>query len=439
MPDRERSPAILILVGLMLVFPMTCFLWWWAANRSATQGGEPGPDDETMKLREGVSVLAPTPDWSELDAYQQTITRDTFAKVLEEVYSQGPAWKTSVTIHEDHAIIRAPDEPYRLEFAARPLSTPPPRYWRAAVQMPLVESAAADRPLDGIKIAIDPGHIGGDWAKMEERWYQIGGQGTEVKEGELTLKVAQILKPQLEAMGATVTLVRDSHEPVTALRPADLIELAKEDLAAKNQPPERAEAHSEIMFYRWSEIRARAKRINEEIQPDLVLCLHFNAESWGNPASPSLTKRNHLHLLINGTYSNAEFAKHDQRLDLMRRLLQRIHPEELALSSAVADSMADATRLPAYVYTKPTAKQIDDHPFVYARNLMANRIYYCPIVFLEPYVMNSQEVYDRIGAGDYEGERDVAGKTRRSIFREYADGVAEGLAAYYREARPRVK
>ena len=25
-----------------------------------------------------------------------------------------------------------------------------------------------------MKIAIDPGHLGGEWARMEERWYVIG-------------------------------------------------------------------------------------------------------------------------------------------------------------------------------------------------------------------------------------------------------------------------
>ena len=107
------------------------------------------------------------------------------------------------------------------------------------------------------------------------------------------------------------------------------------------------------------------------------------------------------------------------------------------MSSAVADSMAAATKLPAYRYTKPSAKLVGDTPFVYARNLMANRIYFCPIVFLEPYVMNHEEVYERIGAGDYEGEREVAGKLRKSLSREYADGVADGLVEYYRSARPR--
>ena len=426
-------PQLIILAGLVLALPATLIFWWWAEN----QEDETEVVDETMVKREGVSLLAPTPKWADLDAYQDTITREVFETELIDVYSEGPAWKTSVKIADDHAMIRDDAEPYRLNFASSPSIEAPKRYWRPASEMPISEKDADDRPLEGIRIAIDPGHIGGDWAKMEERWYQINGEGLEVMEGEMTLRVAKLLKPQLEALGAEVTLVRKTNEPVTEKRPEDFLELAAEEMARDSPTPEQIKERSEKMFYRWSEIRARAEIINSTIKPDVTLCLHFNAESWGDPARPSLTTNNHLHFLINGTYSNGEFAMHDQRLNLMKRLLQRIHPEEMAVTSSVADSMATATGLPPYIYTRPTAKRVNDNPYVYARNLMANRIYYCPIVFVEPYVMNSEEVYQRIGAGDYEGLKEVAGQMRKSIFREYADSLTEGLVNYYRAARPR--
>lgn len=427
MANRQSPPHLIILFGLIIAFPMTCVLWWWASNR----------EDETMELRDGVSLLAPTPKWKDLDAYQNTITRDVFMAELADVYSEKLAWKTSINVHDDHAIIRSNDEPYRLDFATSPTGKAPKRYWRPASELPLAEEDVRDRPLKGIRIAIDPGHIGGEWAKMEERWYQIDGQGLEVKEGEMTLAVAKLMKPRLEALGAKVTLVRKTTEPVTKRRPEDFVELATKELASDSPTPEEIEARTEIMFYRWSEIRARAKKVNTKIKPDVTLCLHFNAEDWGNPAKPSLTTRNHLHFIINGTYSIHEFSLHDQRLNLMKRLLQRIHPEELAVSSAVAESMAAATKLRAYRYTKPTAKHVSDNSYVYARNLMANRIYYCPIVYIEPWVMNSREFYERIKAGDYEGEKEVAGQVRKSIFREYADSVVTGLVNYYLAERPR--
>jgi hypothetical protein len=49
--------------------------------------------------------------------------------------------------------------------------------------------------------------------------------------------------------------------------------------------------------------------------------------------------------------------------------------------------------------------------------------------------MNSRDAFARIQAGDYEGTRDIGDVARKSIFREYADSVADGLAEYYRNAR----
>ena len=45
-----------------------------------------------------------------------------------------------------------------------------------------------------------------------------------------------------------------------------------------------------------------------------VICLHCNAEEWGDPAHPQLTDKNHLHLLVNGNYHAGELALADNNL-----------------------------------------------------------------------------------------------------------------------------
>ena len=47
----------------------------------------------------------------------------------------------------------------------------------------------------------------------------------------------------------------------------------------------------ELLFYRNSEIRRRASLVNYRLRPDLVLCLHFNAEPWGDPSHPKLVRK----------------------------------------------------------------------------------------------------------------------------------------------------
>jgi hypothetical protein len=108
----------------------------------------------------------------------------------------------------------------------------------------------------------------------------------------------------------------------------------------------------------------------------------------------------------------------------------------LALADTVAGVMAKATQLPPFEYpTTLTTTKVGTTGYVYARNLLANRLYRCPVLYCEPYVMNSRDGFARIQAGDYEGTRNVNGVERKSIFREYADSVTAGLAEYYRSAR----
>ena len=189
------------------------------------------------------------------------------------------------------------------------------------------------------------------------------------------------------------------------------------------------------MFYRNSEIRRRANLVNYRMQPDLVLCLHFNAEPWGDPAAPTLVDENHLHLLVNGSYLAMELDLDDERCEMLHKLLSRSYPEELDLAESIALTMAKTTGLPPYHYKTENVTPVGTSGYVYARNLMATRLYRCPTVYLEPYVMNSHEVFARVQAGDYEGRRRIRGKKRPSIFREYVDGVVEGLVDYFKKAR----
>jgi hypothetical protein len=93
--------------------------------------------------------------------------------------------------------------------------------------------------------------------------------------------------------------------------------------------------------------------------------------------------------------------------------------------------MAAATGLPPFHYRTGTALRVNANPYVWARNLLANRLFTCPVVYVEPYVMNSRLVFERIQAGDYDGVRDFGGVWRESIYREYTDAVADGIVAYY--------
>jgi hypothetical protein len=270
--------------------------------------------------------------------------------------------------------------------------------------------------LSMLRIALDPGHIGGEWAQLEQRWFQPPGHAFIVREGDLNLKVAELVRPMLEAAGAEVMLTRDRPQPVTSVR--------QDDPAVAGNP---------ALFYRTAELRARAELL-AEWQPDLVISIHFDAR----PA----TEDNGLiedpwtaHVLVNGCYLPNETA--DPEVAMQRDLRSaRGYPDiEIPLADAFGDAFASVAGLQPFSYSGPHACKVGDSPFTWARNLLANRIYPAPVIYLEPYVMNGDRTYARLAAGDYEGTREIMGRQEISIYREYAQIILKGLNNYLPAAK----
>lgn len=249
----------------------------------------------------------------------------------------------------------------------------------------------------------------------------------------MTLIVAKLLKSRLDALGANVFFTRKKNGATTSLRPNKLQQAALGSLEEEGVTPSRPriELEAERLFYRIGEIRNRARLVNQEIRPDLVVCLHFNAEDWGDAQHPILTEKNHLHLLLSGNMSGNELLHEDERYTMLLKLLGGTHAEELGVSESVSRSLAAATGLPPFIYHSSNAIQASSNPYLWIRNLLANRLFECPVLYCEPYVMNSRPVFNRIQLGNYSGMRNVGGVMLPSIYREYADAVAQGLADYY--------
>jgi len=192
-----------------------------------------------VSAADNISVLGTRPRWQVLEKYQETITRDEFKRLIEEVYCTHGLPADMINIGDASARIlmhRQPDTYFTLRFArAVDAEEQVPRLWRPASSL---SPASQEKPLAGLRIALDPGHLGGPWAKMEERWFQVGNS-LPVTEGDMTLKVARLVAKSLQQLGASISFVRNSTEPVTPLRPDDFKELARKILIRNGIPAPR--------------------------------------------------------------------------------------------------------------------------------------------------------------------------------------------------------
>ena len=366
--------------------------------------------------------LADPPDWSRLNSFQKSISKQEFLRQLNEVYCPRKSWWSPwIEIEENLARIRkkaGSDEWYDLHFSESNTSA---------------KQSSPSFRVSGSKILIDPGHIGGDFSEMEGRHFAIGDD-EPVKEGELALSVALKLKSELQKKGAVVSLSRKENQPVTELRPKNFKELAETWFSRmewlQKLPPEerskRIQKRQELYFYRVSEIMARSEKIRKS-QPDLVLCIHLNAAPWPDPDIKSLVDRNDYHVLVNGCYMGGEIAYDNQRFEMIWRLLHRWESTERLIAEHMSQAFSQETGLPAFAYKGPNALKVGKVEGVWARNLLANRIYEAPVIFLEPYIANSEEFYQRIQGVGSDHHDTNQGQSRKSIVQEYVDAVVLGL------------
>jgi N-acetylmuramoyl-L-alanine amidase len=390
-------------------------------------------------LDTGVFALTKSPDWGRLESFQGVLTKREFEHSLRQIYCPRESWyKDWIKFNKRAVLIRkksGEDSWFKLSFSEGNQTL--------SVKTNLI-AVDKNNSLNGIRIALDPGHIGGKYSEMEGRHFLLAGS-PPVKEGELSLLVAKRLKEKLSRLGADVVLLRDQNEPVTNLRPHDF-EVEAEDWVSQKESQFKIKYNTEerekllnkrkeVLFYRISEIHARAKLVNEVIKPNLVICLHLNAAAWSDPDKLELVERNDFHVLVNGCFMGGELADDNQRFDMIFRLVNRWDQSEQQIAESVSHALAEKTNLPAFNYKGPNALKIGEVPGVWARNLLANRSYYCPVVFLEPYVANSHDAYHRIMQGNYQGTRKVNGEPRVSLVEEYAESVFEGIKNSFTRAK----
>jgi N-acetylmuramoyl-L-alanine amidase len=327
------------------------------------------------------------------------------------------------------------------------------RLRRVAAQ---VRQSLYDHPLSGLRVVIDPGHMGNEeWDHRTGKFVSVGGK--TVSEGDIARSTALLLAGELENLGAEVILTRTKNGPVarTTLENFDhtpflnqyfynsmdswmsgYLQLPEERfLSAVGLAPETNRAFSPVQrtqyYISGEDLEARAL-IVDEARADIVIDVHFDASKSNELQSGDRS----IEAFVPGGVRLGETGSRVVRSHHAKHLLEaRRWKESVSLASSMIESMASSLNLP--LLTRPeflTSVKVRDG--VYARNLYINRRNLSALmVYLEclhyDHVREFPGLTLKDRTGTYKGETFLYPRRLDAV----VAGAKEGILRYFRELR----
>ncbi len=225
--------------------------------------------------------------------------------------------------------------------------------------------------LAGLKIALDPGHMGGKTWDERTGKYVDDGNGHRLSEGVMALQVALLLEKELVRQGAKVFLTRRTLDSVSPLDydSFDLKPWAKKELlesslldwfrgllssgpagdklySAFEKSSDYKKLYTESMRWKYFVTRADLEARSDAIRdfgPDLMLDIHF--DTLDPPGNPTGISKGHdaTKAYVPGGFESTELASREDRkyfglhlldgptwnqsVKLGRSIVKRIHGE----------------------------------------------------------------------------------------------------------------
>jgi N-acetylmuramoyl-L-alanine amidase len=295
------------------------------------------------------------------------------------------------------------------------------------------------------RIALDPGHNGGTWSRLEKRHVEPSG-GTAVREGDLAWATARLAERALRAAGFEVALLRgpppEAPYPTGADPAFDVTAEAAfrlSDLSPRERPSplglpwltplgawelERQRANlvrsTPFELYTRFELRRRA-RVAEGFAPDVTLSLHWDLTESG---------KNGVLVFVPGNSVAGDLGSASQRFWAFRHVLDGTSAETLRLARVFARSLMRHFDLPAmtaedFSEARANWRTLDAGLGVFARDVAIPRRTPGVALILEGPCVNHPDEYQRLLGTEIE----VDGRRYPARVQQYADAVVEGLKA----------
>ena len=324
-------------------------------------------------------------DFAEFDPFQGRLSKEYVTHKISYYLQYSKEIENYFEIQEDALVIFSSPKnkkdgvsEYRLDFGDKNLPNP---------QFNLV------KPISSVRIAIDPGHFGGKWARLEERYIDVEHEGLSVNfdEGTLSFLTAVHLKKMLEGQGASVFLTRTKVGE--GVYPENFFDWLKK----RPEYWEKGVALSTIFrrHYNRLDLRERARLINE-YQPDLTIAIHYNTVGCKETIEP--TDRNFNLIFIPGAFCNNELASFEDRFHFLRLICTQDLEGSMQLAHVLVDMFSK--HLKVFPFTSPVHNSLLEANGVFSRNLCITRLIKSPICYGETLIQNNEKELINLSKND---------------------------------------
>ncbi len=239
-------------------------------------------------------------DLHDFDRYQNQLTRSQVEQKIKTYLEKDPSVSDYYRITDESLTIldlKQGQVEYVLLFAAAPQPDKP----------------KIKKTLQKARIAIDPGHFGGAFAELEERFIAIpsGNKLLSFNEGTLTYLTALALKELLEKEGAEVFVTR-SDIGRGAIKESFFEWLEKQPhlwISGDSLP------QLFRKYYNRADLIARADLINA-FAPDVTIMIHYNDHPMDE--KDTVAQANYNIIFIPGAFSCNELSRPQDRYEFLR-------------------------------------------------------------------------------------------------------------------------
>lgn len=370
-----------------------------------------------------VSIFGAT-DFSVFDSYQETFTRDEIElRLIKFLQKDGRAGSYFTLDDKALTLYDAPEtqKERSIEYCLK-----------LAPELGNKGGKQPRKNLVGVKVAIDPGHMGGPYARLEERYIDIPPSlerksSIQFDEGTLSFLTALYLKVLLEKEGAIVMITRDKIGQ--GVYEEDFFDWLK-----KNPSLWSGEVSLNKLFgkfYNPLDLRARAKKINA-FSPDLSIVIHYNSHHVEEEYSSNscVSSKNYNLVFIPGAFCRNELSQPEARYEFIRLLVSEDLPNSQKLSGAILASFGKYLDVPIVSradgahYLYKIALEVEKG--VFARNLALTRLIHGPVCYGETLVQNNIDECLNLSKTDFV----IGGIPCSSRVKLVAEAYFEGIKEY---------